>query len=49
MLPRTRREVFLDHGRIVVELPRLTTDEHLADVLETSAIASLVRCKLFSE
>jgi hypothetical protein len=28
-----RREVFLDHGRVFIEIPRLMTDDELADVL----------------
>jgi hypothetical protein len=28
-----RREVFLDHGRVFIETPRLMTDSELADVL----------------
>jgi hypothetical protein len=27
-----RREVFLDHGRVFIETPRLMTDDELADV-----------------
>jgi hypothetical protein len=29
-----RRELLLDHGRVFVEVPQLTTDEELAAVFE---------------
>jgi hypothetical protein len=32
--PRNRRELFLDDGRVFVEVPRLMTDEELATVFE---------------
>jgi len=33
MPAKTRREVNLDHGRVIIECPRLMTDDELADVL----------------
>jgi hypothetical protein len=33
-MPQNRRELFLDHGRVFVETPRLMTDEELAVVFE---------------
>jgi hypothetical protein len=34
-MPSTiRRQIFLDHGRVQIDLPRLMTDEQLATVLE---------------
>jgi hypothetical protein len=32
--PRPRRELFLDHGCVFVEVPRLMTDDELAAVFE---------------
>jgi hypothetical protein len=34
MPPTIRRQIFLDHGRVQIDLPRLMTDDQLADVLE---------------
>ena len=35
MIPPTiRRQIFLDHGRVQIDLPRLMTDDQLAEVLE---------------
>jgi hypothetical protein len=34
MAPRPRRELFLNHGRVFVEVPRLITDDEPANVLE---------------
>jgi hypothetical protein len=34
MPPTIRRQVYLDHGRVQIDLPRLMRDEQLADVLE---------------
>jgi hypothetical protein len=33
-MPISRRELYLDHGRVSIECPRLMSDEELADVLE---------------
>jgi hypothetical protein len=41
--PRNRRELYLDHGRIFIEVPRLVTDEELADVL--AAFVETVRAR----
>jgi hypothetical protein len=41
--PPNRRELVLDQGRVFVEVPRLMTDDELADVFEatqTRAIGS---------
>jgi hypothetical protein len=32
-MPISRRELFLDHGRVTIECPRLMSDEELAEVL----------------
>jgi hypothetical protein len=32
-MPISRRELFLDHGRVSIECPRLMSDEELAEVL----------------
>jgi hypothetical protein len=32
--PTIRRQIFLDHGRVQIDLPRLMTDDQLAEVLE---------------
>jgi hypothetical protein len=34
MPPTIRRQIFLDHGRVQIDLPRLMTDDQLAEVLE---------------
>jgi hypothetical protein len=33
-MPVSRRETYLDHGRVTIECPRLMTDVELADVHE---------------
>jgi hypothetical protein len=33
-MPPTRREIFLDHGRVQIECPRLMSDAELAEVLK---------------
>jgi hypothetical protein len=40
-MPISRRELYLDHGRVFIEVPRLMTDRELADVLE--AFVKVVR------
>jgi hypothetical protein len=35
MPPTIRRQIFLDHGRVQIDLPRLMTDDQLAEVLDT--------------
>jgi hypothetical protein len=36
-MPATiRRQVYLDHGRVQIDLPRLMSNEQLADVLDLS-------------
>jgi hypothetical protein len=35
MPPTILREIFLDHGRVQIDLPRLMTDDQLAEVLES--------------
>ena len=37
MPPTIRRQIFLDHGRVQIDLPRLMTDAQLAEVLEEFA------------
>jgi hypothetical protein len=34
LLAGIRRQIILDHGRVQIDLPRLRTDDQLADVLE---------------
>jgi hypothetical protein len=41
--PRNRRELYLDHGRIFIDVPRLMTDEELDDVL--AAFVETVRAR----
>jgi hypothetical protein len=44
-MPSTiRRQLFLDHGRVQIECPRIMTDEVLADVLSTF-VAEVKRCQ----
>jgi hypothetical protein len=31
------RQIFLNHGRVQIDLPRLMTDDQLAEVLESSS------------
>ena len=38
-----RRELFLDHGRVFIEVPRLMSDQELADVL--AAFVETVRAR----
>jgi hypothetical protein len=35
MPPTIRRELILDHGRVIVECPRLMTNAELADIVAT--------------
>jgi hypothetical protein len=34
MPPTIRRQIFLDHGRVTIDLPRIMTDDQFADILE---------------
>jgi hypothetical protein len=43
MAPRPRRELFLDHGRVFIEVPQLMSDQELADVL--AAFVETVRAR----
>jgi hypothetical protein len=38
-----RRQIFLDHGRVMIECPRLTSNQELADIL--AAFVEQVRAK----
>jgi hypothetical protein len=42
-MARNRRELFLDHGRVFIEVPRLMSDHELADVL--AAFGETVRAR----
>ena len=37
MATRNRRALFLGHGRVFIEVPRLMTDGELAEIFETFA------------
>jgi hypothetical protein len=42
-MPISRRELFLDHGRVTIEWPRLMSDEELAEML--AAFVETIRAR----